>query len=104
MFRCLLAGVGCSLPVLSADVYSSEMMPPEFLVVVPTSREVPQYWHYTFTKPADHWFKPDFNDLSWKTGPGGFGNSGTPNSVDRTPWHTSEIRSEERSGGEECRS
>ena len=34
---------------------------------------------------------PDFNDLSWKTGPGGFGNRGTPGSVDRTPWHTSEI-------------
>ena len=25
------------------------------------------------------------------TGPGGFGNRGTPNGVDRTPWHTSEI-------------
>ena len=60
-------------------------------VVVPTSKDKEQHWRYTFTKPADQWFKPDFNDRSWKTGPGGFGNKGTPNGVDRTPWHTSEI-------------
>src|SRR4051794_19772552 len=59
--------------------------------VVPTSRDKPQDWRYTFTKPLAHWYKPDFNDLSWKTGPGGFGNKGTPNGVDRTAWNTSEI-------------
>lgn len=64
---------------------------PEVNVVVPTSREKEQSWRFTLTRPTAHWFKPDFNDLSWKTGPGGFGNKGTPNSVDRTPWHTSEI-------------
>lgn len=67
------------------------VLPPEIGTVVPTSRELEQMWRYTFTRPADHWFKPDFNDLSWKTGPGGFGNKLTPNAVDRTPWHTSEI-------------
>jgi hypothetical protein len=67
------------------------VLPPEVISVVPTSREKEQSWRYTFTRPADHWFKPDFNDLSWKTGPGGFGNRGTPNAVDRTPWETSEI-------------
>jgi hypothetical protein len=91
MSRCLLAGVACSLLVLSGDLIFSAPPPPEFVAVVPTSRDKPQYWRYTFTKPADHWFKPDFNDLSWQTGPGGFGNSGTPNGADRTPWHTSEI-------------
>ena len=64
---------------------------PEVVAVVPTSKDKEQHWRYTFTKPADHWFKPDFNDLSWKTGPGGFGNKVTPGGVDRTPWHTSEI-------------
>src|SRR5262245_10405193 len=63
----------------------------EVVEVIPTSRDKEQSWRYTLTRPADHWFKPDFNDLSWKTGPGGFGNRGTPNGVDRTPWHTSEI-------------
>src|SRR4051794_921017 len=94
MFRCLLVGVGCSLLALSGDLNSSEPPqsgPPEFVAVVPTSRDKAQDWRYTFTRPADHWFKPDFNDLSWKTGPGGFGNKGTPNGVDRTPWHTSAI-------------
>jgi hypothetical protein len=67
------------------------VLPPEVVTVVPTSRDKEQQWRYTFTKPADHWFKPDFNDLSWKTGPGGFGNKLTPGAVDRTPWHTSEI-------------
>src|SRR5262245_2936038 len=62
------------------------VLPPEVVTVVPTSKEKEQHWRYTFTKPADHWFKPDFNDLSWKSGPGGFGNKGTPGGVDRTPW------------------
>jgi hypothetical protein len=69
----------------------ADVLPPEVVAVVPTSKDKEQSWRYTFTKPADHWFVPDFNDLSWKTGPGGFGNRGTPGGVDRTPWHTSEI-------------
>ncbi|MFO0966821.1 MAG: hypothetical protein U0793_14710 [Gemmataceae bacterium] len=69
----------------------SAVLPQEVVAVVPTSKDAEQLWRYTFTRPADHWFQPDFNDLSWKTGPGGFGNKGTPNAVDRTPWNTSEI-------------
>jgi len=67
------------------------VLPTEVITVVPTSKEAEQPWRYTFARPADHWFKPDFNDLSWKSGTGGFGNKGTPGGVDRTPWHTSEI-------------
>src|ERR1051325_5159215 len=63
----------------------------EVVVVVPTARDKQQIWRYTLTKPAENWFMPDFNDRSWKTGPGGFGNKGTPNGVDRTPWHTDAI-------------
>jgi len=69
----------------------SAVLPQEVVAVVPTSKDAEQLWRYTFTRPADHWFMPDFNDLSWKTGPGGFGNKGTPNAVDRTTWNTSEI-------------
>ena len=69
----------------------SAVLPPDVVTVVPTSKDKEQHWRYTFTKPTDHWIKADFNDLSWQTGPGGFGNKGTPGGVDRTPWHTSEI-------------
>src|SRR3954468_17810429 len=91
MSRCLLVGVACSLLVLSGNLISSEAPPVEYVAVVPTSKDKAQDWRYTFTRPANHWFKPDFNDLSWKTGPGGFGNRGTPGSVVRTLWRTSEI-------------
>lgn len=64
------------------------VLPP---AIVATSQHAGQNWRYTFSRPADHWFKPDFNDLSWQTGPGGFGNRGTPGSVVRTPWETSTI-------------
>lgn len=67
------------------------VLPPEVTVVIPTSRDKEQLWRYTLAKPADHWFKPDFNDLSWKSGPGGFGNKQTPRNTDRTLWHTNEI-------------
>jgi hypothetical protein len=63
----------------------------QVVVVVPSSKDKEQTWRYTFTRPTANWFKPDFNDLAWKSGPGGFGNKGTPNSVDRTSWTTSEI-------------
>jgi hypothetical protein len=42
------------------------VLPPDIHTVVAHSREKEQQWRYTFDKPADHWFKPDFNDLSWK--------------------------------------
>ena len=46
---------------------------PQEVVIVPTSQEQPQTWRYTFDKPADDWFKPEFGDGDWKQGPGGFG-------------------------------
>ncbi|SIO66868.1 Glycosyl hydrolases family 2 [Singulisphaera sp. GP187] len=59
--------------------------------VVPTSRETPQDWSYTFEAPAAAWFQPDFDASSWKTGPGGFGTKGTPNAVVRTDWSSPDI-------------
>jgi hypothetical protein len=76
---------------LSDQPVAAQNPSPDFVAVIPSSKEQGQNWRYTFTRPAAHWFKPDFNDLSWITGPGGFGNKGTPNSVDRTMWNTSEI-------------
>jgi beta-galactosidase/beta-glucuronidase len=65
--------------------------PPKEIVVLPTSREQAHEWRYTTTKPADGWEKPDFDDSSWSTGPGGFGEPSTPGSKVRTPWKTPDI-------------
>lgn len=43
----------------------------EFL---PTSKDTPQRWRYTFEKPAEGWQKPDFADSAWAEGEAGFGN------------------------------
>jgi hypothetical protein len=67
------------------------VLPPVVHTVVASSREKEQHWRYTFARPAEGWFKPDFNDLSWKTGPGGFGTVGTPGAVVRTVWNTDSI-------------
>src|SRR5262249_25225610 len=57
---------------------------PEFIVLVPTSEREPQAWRYTTEKPGDGWFKPEFDDSTWKEGPGGFGTQGTPGAIVRT--------------------
>jgi hypothetical protein len=69
----------------------SNVLPPDVRAVVPTSKEKEQLWRYTIDTPADGWFKPDFDDRSWKSGPGGFGTQGTPGAVVRTEWKTSDI-------------
>src|SRR4029079_17381739 len=66
--------IAVSLLTLPFHVWAQDRI--EIVVVVPSSREKEQNWRYTFTRPAAHWFKLDFNDKSWKSGPGGFGNKG----------------------------
>jgi len=65
--------------------------PPLVKTVVPTSQKQGQAWQYTTNKPADGWQLEDFDDSSWKKGQGGFGTEGTPGSVVRTEWKTSDI-------------
>jgi len=65
--------------------------PPQITEVVPTSQKTPVTWRYTFERPADKWFTPDFEDAGWKSGPGGFGTEGTPGAVIGTRWNTSDI-------------
>jgi hypothetical protein len=65
--------------------------PPKITEVVPTSQKNAVTWRYTFDKPADDWMSAAFNDVSWKSGPGGFGTRETPNSVIGTEWKTSDI-------------
>jgi hypothetical protein len=65
--------------------------PPKEVVIIPTALDSAQTWRYTTDKPADGWEKPDFNDASWKEGPGGFGEPSTPGSKVRTTWKTPDI-------------
>jgi hypothetical protein len=67
------------------------VVPPEVYPVVANSREKEQSWRYTFAKPANGWFQPDFDDSAWKSGPGGFGTVGTLGAVVRTVWNTDAI-------------
>jgi predicted amidohydrolase YtcJ len=64
---------------------------PQIQEVVPTSREKPQTWRYTVTKPAEGWYRADFDDSEWKEGKGGFGTKGTPGAVVGTEWKTDDI-------------
>ena len=48
-------------------------------------------WSYSLSKPADDWFKPEFDDSQWQRGPAGFGTRGTPNAKVRTEWKTDDI-------------
>jgi len=60
-------------------------------VLLPDAAQRPQTWRYTFDRPAEGWFKPDFDDSSWKEGKAGFGTGGTPGAVIGTTWDTKDI-------------
>jgi len=55
-------------------------------VVLADSRAGGQTWAYTTQTPPDNWFEIAFDDSSWKTAPGGFGQQGTPGARVRTAW------------------
>lgn len=65
--------------------------PPKLMAVLPTSQETANDWRYTTSDPPDGWMKPSFSDSSWALAPAGFGTKGTPGSVVRTEWSTSDI-------------
>ena len=62
---------------------------------VPTSKERPQVWKYTFEKPVDGWEKELFDDSAWASGPAGFGNAKVKadhkTAVVRTLWESPAI-------------
>jgi hypothetical protein len=66
-------------------------VPPVVEVVEHGSKPDGVVWRYTTSTPGDGWMKPNFNDRSWKQGPGGFGTDGTPGAIVRTRWDTPEI-------------
>ena len=64
---------------------------PVLKTIVPTSQEQPQTWRYTTSQPSDGWQQADFDDSDWQMGQGGFGTEGTPGTIVRTEWKTSDI-------------
>jgi hypothetical protein len=63
----------------------------EYDELVPTAIAQAVSWRHSFTKPAEDWFKPDFDASAWKEAPAGFGTKGTPGAVVRTEWNTPDI-------------
>jgi hypothetical protein len=61
---------------------------PSYAAVVPTSEQAGQDWRYTTTKPTDDWTTPEYSDVKWLEGKGGFG---IGNDHPGTSWTTSDI-------------
>jgi len=78
------------LPPDAKELHAKLSSPPSVREVVATSESAPQPWRYTTEPPADAWFRVDFNDRAWSSGPGGFGRPGNARRVG-TPWETSDI-------------
>jgi hypothetical protein len=65
---------------------------PTLVTRVPSARESAQEWRYRLDAPeSERWFEPGYDDGAWKSGPSGFGTSGTPGAIVGTEWNTSEI-------------
>ncbi len=64
---------------------------PTVTTIVPAADKQAAKWRYTTSRPADGWFKADFDVSSWKEGWSGFGTAGTPGSIIGTTWNTSDI-------------
>ncbi|HEY2586846.1 MAG TPA: DUF5127 domain-containing protein [Tepidisphaeraceae bacterium] len=66
-------------------------IPPTLTTVVPDSEHERVTWRYTTQQPAADWTATQFDDSTWKQGPGGFGSRGTPGIKIGTPWRTDDI-------------
>jgi hypothetical protein len=64
--------------------------PPKIETVVPASETDALKWRYTEQKPAEGWMRAGFDDISWKEGEAGFGNS-PRGGVARTKWKSADI-------------
>ena len=64
---------------------------PKVTTLVPTSEKDAQTWRYTTDKPGENWHQSSFDDSSWKSGPGGFGEPTTPGSHVKTVWKSNDI-------------
>jgi hypothetical protein len=70
---------------------AAAIRPPVIETIVPTSQKAGQTWRYVTQQPPENWCASDFDDSSWRSGEGGFGNRDTPGAIVRTLWTTSDI-------------
>lgn len=84
-----------SIVKISPDALASAKQlfqpPPKYRTVVATSEQAGVPWRYVITQPPLAWATEGYDDSAWWSGPGGFGTPGTPGSVVRTRWNTSDI-------------
>ncbi len=59
--------------------------------LISDSRKRSVEWRYTTEQMGFGWYQPGFDDSTWKKGPGGFGQEGTPGAVVRTNWNTGNV-------------
>jgi hypothetical protein len=77
-----------------AEIHERFYLPPPIVkikVLIPTSEEKSQTWRYTMAKPSEDWHRPNFDDSSWESGKGGFGERSTPGTRVRTEWKSDDI-------------
>jgi len=76
--------------ILRAANYGGYFHPPKKIVLADGlfGRSV---WKYTTNKPADDWFRPDFDASTWQEGMSGFGSTGTPGIFMNGSWSTADI-------------
>jgi hypothetical protein len=64
----------------------------QLVTLVPTARDRANGpWRFTTEAPASGWMTREFDDRTWREGPGGFGTRGTPGEAVHTVWNTSDI-------------
>jgi len=60
-------------------------------ILAETAERIPVVWRYIRNTPQADWMKAEFDDNGWQIGPAGFGTVGTPGSIVRTDWNSSDI-------------
>lgn len=61
---------------------------PTYRAVVPVSQKERQAWRYNTSAAGANWMSPEFDDMHWSEGRGGFGDI---KGVTSTPWSSSDI-------------
>jgi hypothetical protein len=79
------------LPAVAAANRGEFPPEPKRVVLAPTALTKAVNWRYTTAKPADDWFRSDFDASGWKEGPAGFGTKGTPGAIIGTEWNTADV-------------
>src|SRR3954464_13971657 len=78
--------------VLTFLLAGTSLAQPGIVEVVPTARQEPATWRYTFDAPVIHeWTLPDFDDSHWQSARSPFGTPGTPGITANTRWATRDI-------------